>query len=155
MTRMIAFLAATLVILASALPASAQQSSKVHRIGYLSAASAQAFKAEVDSFRQELRELGYVEGKNIVIAERYAAGRRKRLPELAAELVHLGVDVIVAHGGALDADRAAKKAGRTIPIVFAVSADPIGAGYVASLACLCDSSRVRARESDPEDHLAP
>ena len=134
MFRKLAILVTAFAILVSAIPAEAQQSSKVHRIGYLSAGSAKAFKDWVDSFRQGLRELGYVEGKNIVIAERYAAGRRKRLPELAAELVRLGVDVIVAHCGALDADRAAKKAGRTIPIVFAVSADPIGAGYVASLA---------------------
>ena len=135
MTRMIDFLAATLVILAFALPATAQQTGKVHRIGFLtSGAPGKVFQVRMAAFREGLRALGYVEGKNVLIEERYAAGRHERLSELAAELVGLDVDVIVTHAGTLIADRVSKEAGKRIPIVFAVSADPVGAGYVASLA---------------------
>ena len=88
--------------------------------------------ARVEAFRQRLRQLGYVEGKNIVIEYRYAEGKRERLPDLAAELVRLKVDVIVtaASAGIL----AAKKASATMPIVFAAAADPVGDGLVSSLA---------------------
>ena len=80
--------------------------------------------------------MGYEEGKNVVIEARYAAGRRKRIPAMAAELVGLGVDIMVTHGGTstTQAARAAKAAGRPIPIVFALLADPVGRGVVASLA---------------------
>ena len=113
----------------SALGAAAK---KVPRIGYLAAASLSAFATRTEAFRQGLRELGYVEGKNIIIEYRYAEGKLDRLPALAAELVRLKVDVIVT-GGA-PATRSAKEATRTIPIVMASDADPVGSGFVASLA---------------------
>ena len=85
-----------------------------------------------EAFRQGLRELGYVEGKNIVIESRYADGKLDRLPALAAELVRLKVDVIVTGGRAVT--RAAKEATSTIPIVMTNDTDPVGSGFVASLA---------------------
>ena len=88
--------------------------------------------ARIEAFRQGLRELGYVEGKNIVIEWRYADGKLDRLPALAAELVRLKVDVIVTAGPT--ATRAAKEATVTIPIVMAQDSDPVGSGFVASLA---------------------
>jgi putative ABC transport system substrate-binding protein len=112
----------------------AQQTGRVYRIGYLTwGGSVEPFKPRLNALRHGLRELGYLEGKNIVIDERYGEGRRDRLPALAMELVRLKPDVIVTHGGssAQAADRAAKKAGRTIPIVFAVTASPLR--VVASL----------------------
>jgi putative tryptophan/tyrosine transport system substrate-binding protein len=112
----------------------AQQPGKVYRIGFASLGEAKVYQSRVAAFRQGLRELGYVEGKNIVIEERYGAGKEDRQREQAAELVRLKVDVIVVHGEPIPADRAAKEAGRTIPIVMAVSADPVEVGWVASLA---------------------
>jgi putative ABC transport system substrate-binding protein len=112
--------------------AEAQQPARIFRIGILLPTSASSISARVEAFRRRLRELGYVEGKNIVIEYRYAEGKRERLPDLAAELVRLKVDVIVtASGGAI---LAAKKASSTIPIVFAAAADPVADGYVSSLA---------------------
>ena len=112
--------------------AEAQQPARIPRIGILIASSASFFSARVEAFRQRLRELGYVEGKNIVIEYRYAEGKLERLPDLAAELVRLKVDVIVTTGpGAI---LAAKKASATIPIVFAAAPDPVGTGLVSSLA---------------------
>ena len=111
--------------------AQAQQPAGIPRIGILIAPSASFFSARVEAFRQRLRELGYVEGKNIVIEYRYAEGKLERLPDLAAELVRLKVDVIVTAGPAI---LAAKKASATIPIVFAAAADPVGSGLVSSLA---------------------
>ena len=110
----------------------AQQPTKVPRIGFLTAASPSAIAARIEAFRQGLRELGYVEGKNIVIEWRYAEGKLDRLPALAAELVRLKVDVIVTAGPG--ATRAAKEATSTIPIVMAQDPDPVGNGFVASLA---------------------
>jgi putative ABC transport system substrate-binding protein len=110
----------------------AQQSKKVHRIGFLGATSPSAISGRLDAFRQGLRERGYVEGKNIVIEYRYAEGKLDRLPALAAELVGLKVDVIVLAGPA--SIRPAKEATNTIPIVMANDADPVGSGVVASLA---------------------
>ena len=110
----------------------AQQPTKVPRIGFLGATSASAISARLDAFRQGLRELGYVEGKNILIEYRYAEGKLDRLPELAAELVRLKVDVMVLAGPA--SIRPAKEATNTIPIVMANDADPVGSGVVASLA---------------------
>ena len=112
--------------------AEAQQPTKVPRIGYLVGASLSAVSARIEAFRQGLRELGYVEGKNIVIEYRYAEGKLDRLPALAAELVRLKVDVIVATGP--PSTRAAKEATATIPIVMAQDSDPVGTGFVASLA---------------------
>ena len=112
--------------------AQAQQPARIHRIGILSPVSGSVLSARVEAFRQRLRELGYLEGKNIVIEYRYADGKRERVPDLAAELVRLKVDVIVTIGPG--ATLAAKKASGTIPIVFAGASDPLGTGIVSSLA---------------------
>jgi putative ABC transport system substrate-binding protein len=115
------------------LAARAQQVSSVPRIGYLSPGSASpGLLNYYDEFRRELRELGYVEGQNIVIDYRFANGKFDRLPELAAELVQLNVDIIVSV--VTQASLAAKNATRTIPIVIVSVGDPVGAGLVASLA---------------------
>ena len=110
----------------------AQQSKKVHRIGFLGASSPSAISGRLDAFRQGLRERGYVEGKNIVIEYRYAEGKLDRLPALAAELVRLKVDVMVLAGPA--SIRPSKEATDTIPIVMANDADPVGSGMIDSLA---------------------
>jgi putative ABC transport system substrate-binding protein len=114
------------------LPPQAQQPAKVHRVGFLLATSASVEAARIDAFQQGLRELGYQEGQNIVIEWRYAEGQFDRLPDLAAELVRLGVAVIVTGGSTSTA--AAKGATATIPIVFCWDNDPVGNGLVASLA---------------------
>jgi putative tryptophan/tyrosine transport system substrate-binding protein len=111
------------------LAARTQQAGKVARIGYLSPGSA---SVRTDAFRQGLREHGYVEEKNILIEYRFAEGNFDRLADLAAQLVQLKVDVIVAE--ATQASLAAKDATRTIPIVMLIVADPVGSGLVASLA---------------------
>jgi putative ABC transport system substrate-binding protein len=110
----------------------AQQPTKIPRIGFLIGTSPTANAARVEAFRQGLRELGYVEGKTIVIEWRYAEGKLDRFPELAAELVRLKVDIIVTGGP--PATRAAKEATITIPIVMEQDSDPVGNGFVASLA---------------------
>jgi ABC-type uncharacterized transport system substrate-binding protein len=112
--------------------AEAQQSTKLPRIGYLSGATAEAQSVRIEAFRQGLRELGYVEGKNIVIDYRYAEEKLDRLPALAAELVRLKVDVIVTGGAVIT--RAAKNATNAIPIVMTQDSDPVANGFVASLA---------------------
>ena len=112
--------------------AQAQQPKKVPRIGYLSGSPPFSIAEHNEAFRQGLRELGYMEGKNIVIEWRSAEGKRDRLPALATELVHLKVDVIVTAGPLVT--RAAKEATVTIPIVMAQDPDPVGNGFVASLA---------------------
>jgi len=110
----------------------AQQSKKVYRIGFLSAGSSLP-TPNVEAFQQSLRDLGYVEGQNLAIEYRYAENHLERLPDLAAELVRLPVDLIVTSG--TPATRAAKHATTTIPIVMAgIGADPVEAGLVASLA---------------------
>jgi putative ABC transport system substrate-binding protein len=110
--------------------ARAQQAGKVHRIGFLTLRS--GLNEWDEAFRQALRELGYVEGRNLIIEYRWAAGNAERLPELAAELVQLKVDIIVA--AATVPIQAAKRATSTIPIIIAAVADPVGMGLVASLA---------------------
>jgi putative ABC transport system substrate-binding protein len=112
--------------------AEAQQPRKIPRIGYLITSSPSAIAPRMDAFQQGLRELGYVEGKNIVIERRHAEGKLDRLPELAAELVRLNVDVLVTSGPT--ATRPAKGATSTIPIVMTFDDDPVGSGFVASLA---------------------
>ena len=112
--------------------AEAQQTTKIPRIGYLIGAAPSAVVARNEAFRHGLRDLGYVEGKNVVIEWRYAEAKLDRLPALAAELVRLKVDVIVAGGPT--PTRAAKDATSTIPIVMAQHTDPVGGGLVASLA---------------------
>jgi ABC-type uncharacterized transport system substrate-binding protein len=120
-----------LMLLALAFIAEAQQAKKVPRIGHLALYSA-ANRAQMDAFRQGLSDLGYAEGKNIVIEYRFAEGKLNRLTELASELVRLKVDVIVTAGSS--AARAAQKATGTIPIVMTNAADPVADGLVASLA---------------------
>ncbi|HEY3303849.1 MAG TPA: ABC transporter substrate-binding protein [Candidatus Binatia bacterium] len=110
----------------------AQQPGKVPRIAYLSATSPSVNPTRIEAFRQGLRELGYVEGKNIVIEWRFAEGKLDRLRELAAELVRLKVDVIVTGGPTTTP--AVKEATTTIPIVMGYDNDPVGSGFVASLA---------------------
>jgi putative ABC transport system substrate-binding protein len=124
--------AITLTFAFSGAVAEAQQPKKVPRIGYLAAAPASANPARIEAFTQGLRELGYVEGKNIVIEWRFADGKLERLPEFAPELVRLKVDVIVTAGPA--PTRAAKEATVTIPVVMAFDNDPVGNGFVAGLA---------------------
>jgi putative ABC transport system substrate-binding protein len=109
-----------------------RQAAKVPRIGFLGALSASDFESRVDALRAGLRDLGYVEGQNLIIEFRWAEGKYDRLPELAAELVRLKVDILVTH--ATVGTRAAKQATTTIPIVMAASGDPVAAGVVASLA---------------------
>jgi len=121
-----------LSILAAAPATAAQPPGKPYRIGLLGAISAAAYAPFIDAFRQGLRDLGYVEGKNIVVEYRWAEERYERLPDLAAELVRLKVDVIVTHGP--PAIRAAKEATKTIPIVMALVGDAVATGLVASLA---------------------
>jgi putative ABC transport system substrate-binding protein len=118
--------------LASFRLAGAQQVGKVPRVGFLGAATAFAVAARVEAFRQGLRELGYVEGKNIVIQWRFAEGKVDRLPALIADLARIKVEVIVTAGGTVT--RAAKEASVTIPIVMGFDNDPVGSAFVASLA---------------------
>jgi putative ABC transport system substrate-binding protein len=120
------------MLLTTVFLAQAQQSTKVPRIGYLSSAPFSASPERHAAFRQGLRELGYVEGKNIVIEWRSAEGKLERQSELAAELVRLKVDVIVTGGST--ATRPAKEATATIPIVMTQDSDPVGNRFVASLA---------------------
>jgi putative tryptophan/tyrosine transport system substrate-binding protein len=130
-TRFLSILVAW-VFLAVAVVGEAQQPKKVPRIGILHGASASSVAARTEVFREGLRELGYVEGKNIVIEWRYAEGKADRLPGLAAELVGLKVDIIVTTGPIVT--RAAKETTSTIPIVMTNEGDPVGTGFVASLA---------------------
>ena len=119
-------------VLAAPLAAEAQPAGRVPRIGVLASAPAVFAAPYIEVGRQGLRDLGYVEGQNIVVEYRFAAGRADRLPDLAAELVSLKPDVIVVVG-----DRgvdAVKRATSTIPIVMVSAGDPVGSGFVASLA---------------------
>jgi putative ABC transport system substrate-binding protein len=124
-------LALSSLLLVFGLPTQAQQPKKIARIGYLSAGDAVSRSYRVEAFRRGLNELGYVEGKNIIIEYRFAQTSLDRLPELARELVHLKVDIIFA--GSRPATEAAKNATQMIPIVTS-SGDPVGSGYVAGLA---------------------
>src|SRR5260370_42683239 len=112
--------------------ARSQSAGKLSRIGYIGAGIRTVTPNPREALLQGLRDLGYVEGQNFVLVDRYADGQQERLPELAAELVRLEVDIIVAttSGSA----KAAKDATRTIPIVMTGSGDPIGLGLGASLA---------------------
>jgi ABC-type uncharacterized transport system substrate-binding protein len=129
--KIFVFLLAT-VLLTAAPHAEAQQPKKVPHVGVLAGGSASSDKARIDALRQGLRELGYMEGKNLVIEYEYADGKTNRLTELAARLVHLKVEVIVTAGPS--ATRVAKQTTTTIPIVMAQDSDPIASGLVASLA---------------------
>ena len=122
------------VLLITAFSTEAQQPKKVPRLGYLSSVDPATESARSEAIRLALRERGYIEGQNIAIEYRYAEGKRDRLPELAAELVRLKVDIIVVAGG--DGPiRAAKNATKTIPIVMGgTGPDPVKAGFIDSLA---------------------
>ena len=122
----------TALFLAAVNPSHAQQAGKVLRIGFLDNSTAAGSAVLLDAFRQEMRKLGWIEGKNITIEYRFAEQKDERLPELAADLVRLKIDLIVVTGG--PAALAAKGATRTIPIVIAQVGDPVGQGLVASLA---------------------
>src|SRR5213593_3047304 len=132
MKKKITVLTLCATLFALCLPAEAQQPTKIPRVGYLAANSLSDISARIEGFRQGLRELGYVEGKNIVLEWRSSEGKFDRLPALAAELVRLKVDMIVTPGA--PATRAAKAATITIPIIMSQDPDPVGNGFVASLA---------------------
>jgi putative tryptophan/tyrosine transport system substrate-binding protein len=132
MKRKITVLTLCAMLFALSYSASAQQPKKVARIGYLTAQSAVAEQPRLESFRQGLRALGHIEGQNIVIEFRHTDGKFEQLPDVAAELVRLKVDVLVAN--TTNAALAAKNATRTIPIFFIGVSDPVAAGLVDSLA---------------------
>jgi putative tryptophan/tyrosine transport system substrate-binding protein len=127
-----AFVAGMMAMLAAPLAAEAQQAGKVNRIGFIVAATPTETVHLFKALNEGLRELGYVEGRNVVFERRFAEGRQERLPALAADLVQLKVDVLVTGSNPVIA--AVKQATATIPIVMAVSRDPVGAKFIASLA---------------------
>ena len=131
MRKSVIYLALCAMLLALCTSASAQLATTIPRIGVLRNDTPALFASRNEALRQGLRELGYVEGKNIIIEYRYAEGKRDRLPDLAAELVNLKVDVIVVGGGTTEV---ARKATTTIPIVVGSAGDLVGGGHVASLA---------------------
>jgi len=120
------------LLVALCMPADAQQTGKVARIGFLDQSTASGSAVRLEAFRQEMSKLGWIEGKNLIIEYRFAEQKPERLPELAADLVRLKVDLIVVT--AASSVLAAKKATTTIPIVMTSSADPVALGLVASLA---------------------
>jgi len=129
--RTILCLSLTIAMVVAGSIAQAQQSKKIPRIGYLGTNPRSVSRARIDAFRQGLRDLGYVETKNIIIEWRFAEANPDRLPGLGAELVRLPVEIIVTAGPA--SNRAAKQATATIPIVMGFDDDPVGSGYAASL----------------------
>ena len=131
MRRTTVALVVAVSVAAATLTADAQSTGNVRRIGYLASSSASSARHLLDAFREGLGELGWVEGQNVVIEYRFAEGRHERLPELAAEMVRLKTDVIVA--GPTPPALAAKNATRTIPIVMTAVGDPVRLGLVASL----------------------
>jgi putative ABC transport system substrate-binding protein len=132
MRKTVISFALTALFYAFCLSVWAQQTGKVFRIGFLSPSTASGSTVLIDAFLQEISKLGWIEGKNIAIEYRFAEQKTERLPELAAELVRLKVNLIVVSGNPVAL--AAKSATTTIPIVMANAADPVGAGLVASLA---------------------
>ena len=132
MRKIIVYFTLSAMFFALCYSAEAQQPTRISRIGYFSASSSDSQTDRIEAFRQGLRELGYIEGKNLVIEFRWAERKFDRLAALAAELIRLQTDVIVSAGPA--ATRAAKKATSAIPIVMTWDNDPIGSGFVASLA---------------------
>jgi len=132
MSKKVLSLALCAMLLALSFPADAQQPAKIPRIGYVTASSRSTIPARIEAFQQGMRELGYVEDKTVAIEWRFADGKQERIPELVAELVRLKVNVIVTGGPSTT--RAAKQLTSTIPIVMAFDNDPVGNGFVASLA---------------------
>ncbi len=131
-TRKVVRLLVVALLLAVAIAPHAQPAAKVYRIGFLGTTSPKSHGAFMDSFREGLRERGYIEGKNVTIEYRWAESDYGRLPALAAELVQLNVDLILTHG--TPGARAAKEATTTIPIVVAIAGDAVATGLVSSLA---------------------
>lgn len=131
-SRLVLAVSLTISLFVASLAADAQQPGKVWRIGYMSVPSRQSAEDLIQIFLQALRERGWVEGQNLLIEWRWAEGKLERLPDFAAELVRLNVDLIVAPQP--PSALAAKNATRTIPIVFMFSGDPVAEGLVASLA---------------------
>jgi putative ABC transport system substrate-binding protein len=132
MTKKIIFIALCCLLIAPCFPADAQQSGKIFRIGYLDDSTTSTIAVRLETLRQELSKLGWIEGKNLTIESRFGEGKNDRLPELAAELVRLKVDLIVV--AATPAALAAKSATTTIPIVMTNAGNPVASGLVASLA---------------------
>ena len=132
MKKQIAVLTLCAMLLALCGSADAQQPGRIFRIGFLDASTASGSAVLVDAFREELRKLGWIEGQNITIEYRFAEQKPERLPELAAELVRLKVDLIVVSG--TRAALAAKRTTSTIPIVMANASNPVDGGLVESLA---------------------
>jgi putative ABC transport system substrate-binding protein len=133
MKQILGFIAMIIVLAACGEMAEAQQAGKVWRIGFLSSVSPEPSAHLYQAFLQGLDDFGYVEGKNVRVEPRWAEGKTKRLPELAAELVALKVDLIVSTGGTVTA-HAAKRATQNIPIVFTAGGDVVKLGLIASLA---------------------
>src|SRR5262245_13592930 len=132
MKRKITVFALCAMLFALCASAEAQQPKKIAKVGFFLGSTPAAAAHNVEAFRQGLRELGYVEGKTVVLEIRYGEARAERLPELARELISLKVDLIVASTDVVIA--AVKRETQTIPIVMAISSDPVGTGFVASLA---------------------
>jgi len=132
MTKKILVWLTVILFVANVFVAQAQPAAKIPRIGYVTASSRSNVPARIEAFQQGMRELGYVEDKNVAIEWRFGDGKPERLPGIVAELVRLKVDVIVTAGPSTN--RAAKEATVTIPIVMAYDTDPVGNGFVASLA---------------------
>jgi putative ABC transport system substrate-binding protein len=125
-------IALSALLFALCLSADAQQAGKIPRIGFLDNSTAAGIAVFLEAFRQELSKFGWIEGKNIAIEYRFAEQKNERLPELAADLVRLKVDLIMATGTPMAV--ATKGTTTTIPIVMANAGDPVGSGFVASLA---------------------
>ena len=132
MNRRIFSLALCAMLFPLCLPVKAQQAKKVPRIGFLFGTAASAASARTEAFRQGLRDLGYVEGKNILVEYRYAEGKLERIPGLVTELLQLKIDLLLV--GNLVSIRAANQVTNTIPIVMVITADPVELGIVDSLA---------------------
>src|SRR5262245_22572321 len=133
MKKTIMVLSLCALLFAFCLPAGAQQPAKIPRIGFIESSGSPSNPGpQFEAFRQGLRDLGYIEGKNIQIESRFLEGKRDRIPSIVAELVQLKVDVLIPL--APPAVRAAKQATKSIPIVIVTSQDPVAAGYVDSLA---------------------
>ncbi len=132
MSKKLTCLALGALLLALSFYVKAQQPAKVHRVGVLSSIPPSSSSPRLEAFRQGLRELGYVEGQNIVIEERSSEGQTGRLDALAAERVHKNVEVILTAG--TSPTQSAKNTASKIPIVMTFVSDPVGFGFVASLA---------------------
>jgi putative ABC transport system substrate-binding protein len=141
---------AALAVLTAATAAQAQAPQRVYRIGYIQTATPEEQAHLTKAFEDALRELGYVEGRNVVFERRFAWGKQERLPELAAELVRLDVDVIVT--GANPVIAAVKQATATIPVVMAASRDPVGSGFIAGLARPGGNITGVTSDTSPEFH---